>query len=76
MTDTNTSDEVVVGGVVLATLAGGEWIVRLPSRPTSTELRAINRVLGATRFRQQRSFVFLDGQPVYGEIRIPVAAGS
>ncbi len=74
MTDANTPDQVVVGGVVLAVREGGEWIVRLPSRPTAADLKAVNKVLGATRLRQQKGYVFLDGQPVYEEIQIPKEA--
>ena len=73
MTNTDAPDQVVVGGVVLAIRAGDEWIVRLPAQPTATDLRAVNKALGAARFRQAKGYVFLDGQPIYGDVRIPIA---
>ncbi len=73
VTRSEAPEQVVVGGVVLAVREGNAWIVRLPLRPNAADLKAVNKALGAVRFRQAKGYTYLDGKSVGAEVRVSAA---
>lgn len=75
MTKTETTSaipDIVIEGVRLAWRDGDDLIVRMPGNASRAQLKAVNAALGATRFRRQRCYLWLDGHHFSEEVRLQV----